>query len=343
MMLQKRYPITTLIVVSLFLIGLCSLLYGFVLAPVSKINDLKQCFIFKKKQSFRQLIWDLHRRGLLQHPQAFLILSRLRGQSHHLQAGQYCITPDTSLWQLYSNLMQGRTHVYKITFIEGNDFSQVLQILFGAHALQHRIGMQSEPQVMRRIGHPQGAAEGMFFPTTYYFHWQDTDLSILKRAYHLMRQRIAIAWAKRRHHLPYHSPYEALIVASLIEKEAKFDEDRPKIARVILNRLQKGMRLQIDSTVMYALHQKNRKQRADFLSRSPYNTYKRTGLPVTPIAMPGVASIDAALHPAHTNDLYYVVREDGHHIFSERFLAHKKASEHYRKRMARLRKMRRKR
>ncbi len=325
---------------SCYLAGIVALCTVLVLAlfycmPVHK-NLLKEtCFIFRPGQSVRQLAFDLEKRGLLDHPYFFIILARVTGVSHHLQAGQYCVLPGMRVWQLNSNLAHGRTKIYTITFIEGWNFKQIREVLSESPALRHLIKHKSEPDVMQLIGHPQKRIEGYLFPTTYYFNWQASDVSILRRAYQYMQQYLLHVWENRQPGLPYQSSYQALIVASLIEKEAKVDEDRAKIASVIINRLNKGMRLQMDSTVIYASGKRNIKQitRADFFSVSPYNTYRKRGLPITPIAMPGAASIYAALHPLHTDYLYYApdYAPEGHgrHVFSQYFSEHIRLLKHY--------------
>jgi UPF0755 protein len=184
---------------------------------------------------------------------------------------------------------------------------------------------------LQRIGASEKQAEGLFFPDTYNFASGSSDLSVLKRAYQLMQRHLQENWAKRDPNLPFSTPYEALILASIVEKETGQAVDRPMIAGVFINRLNKKMLLQTDPTVIYGMGEKfdGNLRKRDLLTDTPYNTYTRSGLTPTPIALPGLASIQAALHPAKTNALYFVARGDGSSYFSSTLAEHNNAVNKY--------------
>jgi UPF0755 protein len=189
----------------------------------------------------------------------------------------------------------------------------------------------SDADILKQIGAEESSPEGLFFPNTYMFASGMSDLSILKRAYRTMQVNLNEAWARRSPNLPYSSPYEALIMASIVEKETAKAEERPRIAGVFIKRLQVGMKLQTDPTVVYGLgaNYEGRLRKKDLTTDTPYNTYTRLGLPPTPIAMPGMAAIDAALKPDKTDALYFVAKGDGSHQFSKSLEEHNRAVNQY--------------
>lgn len=198
-------------------------------------------------------------------------------------------------------------------------------------AIRHLSVSYTDQQILKSIGAEETHPEGLFFPDTYYFSNGMSDLEILKRAYHAMRTKLNEAWTQREPGLPYKSPYEALIMASIIEKETGRAEERKIIAGVFVNRLRIGMRLQTDPTVIYGMGERfdGNIRRKDLQEDTAYNTYTRSGLPPTPIAMPGMASIEAALHPAKTQALYFVGKGDGSHVFSNTLAEHNRAVAKY--------------
>jgi UPF0755 protein len=190
----------------------------------------------------------------------------------------------------------------------------------------------TDAEILRRIGATESHAEGLFFPDTYYFSDGVSDIDVLQRAYESMQRKLTEAWELRDDNLPYATPYEALIMASVVEKETGKASERPMIARVFLNRLKIGMRLQTDPTVIYGMGERfnGNIRKQDLLKDTPYNTYTRDGLPPTPIAMPGLAAIEAALHPdASGNYLYFVGKGDGSHTFSKSLQEHNSAVARY--------------
>lgn len=214
-----------------------------------------------------------------------------------------------------------------MTFIEGRTFAQMRNKLSTNDAIKYTVGAMSEVEILSLMGSQYRSAEGLFFPDTYYFDRGTTDVVLLKRSYEAMQAKLAKAWATRDANLPYKNSYQALVMASIIEKETGRASERPMIAGVFINRLRIGMRLQTDPSVIYGigLRYDGNIRKKDLLADTPYNTYTRTGLPPTPIAMPGLASIEAALHPADTKALYFVGKGDGSHAFSNNLDEHNRA------------------
>jgi UPF0755 protein len=189
----------------------------------------------------------------------------------------------------------------------------------------------SDAELLQAIGAEENHLEGLLFPDTYFYAPHTSDLDVLRRAYRLQHDKLLAAWETRAQGLPYRTPYEALIMASIVEKETGAAAERPRIAGVFINRLKLGMRLQTDPTVIYGLGDRfdGNLRRDDLQRDTPYNTYTRTGLPPTPIAMPSEAAIEAALNPAKTDALYFVARGDGTHVFSSTLEAHNRAVNRY--------------
>ncbi len=264
----------------------------------------------------------------------FQVLARLTGQAARIQAGFYTLDRPVTPVQLLHKLASGDVTPRQIRFIEGWTFAQMRDALNAYPWIPHDSKDMSETEILQAIGIPHVHAEGWFFPSTYDIASRNTDLSILRRAYAIMQQHLAQAWKDRAPDLPYATPKQALIMASIIEKETGVPAERPLTAAVFVNRLRLGMRLQTDPTVIYGMGARfdGNLHKADLQADTPYNTYTRAGLPPTPIAMPGLASIDAALHPANSNDLYFVAKGDGTHCFTQRLVDHNRAVARYQKR-----------
>jgi UPF0755 protein len=281
--------------------------------------------------SLRSVARQLTAAGLLREPWSFITLVRLTGRATDLKAGNYLLEQPPTGLELYRMLTRGEVQVAEIRFIEGWTFRQVREALDAHPALRHETKGLSEQEILRRLGIDAPHPEGLFFPDTYYFGAGVSDLSILRRAHALLEHHLAREWEGRQAGLPYRSPYEALIMASIVEKETGVAEERPLIAGVFVNRLRLNMRLQTDPTVIYGLGEAfdGNLRRRHLETDGPYNTYLRPGLPPTPIAMPGLAAIRAALHPAPTRALYFVSRGDGTHAFSETLTEHNRAVARY--------------
>ncbi len=288
-------------------------------------------FTLKHGSSLRSVAKQFRTENLLTEPWSFIALVKLFGKEGEIKAGNYELDREITALQLVRKITLGDVSQSEMVFIEGWTFKQMRKALDDHPAVRHETAGVSERDLMKRLGMQEDSAEGLFFPDTYYFSNGMSDLSLLKRAHQIMGQRLAEAWRGRAPNLPYATPYEALIMASIVEKETGRASERPMIAAVFLNRLRIGMRLQTDPTVIYGLgdeydgnlHKKN------LTTDNAYNTYTRAGLPPGPIAMPGWASIQAALHPADTQALYFVSRGDGTHHFSRSLDEHNQAVNSY--------------
>lgn len=283
----------------------------------------------------KRLAAMLEREGVIGNAQVFWLLGRVLGKGHALRAGTYTIDAPLTPLALLDKLERGEVTLAAVQFIEGRNWRDVRAALAAQPLLKHDSAGMSDAEIMQAIGASEPHPEGLFFPDTYLFAPQASDLQVLRRAYRLQQEKLAAAWEARAPGLPYKTPYEALIMASIVEKETGVAFERPQIAGVFVNRLRKGMRLQTDPTVIYGLGERfdGNLRRADLQSDTPYNTYTRHGLPPTPIAMPSEAAIRAALNPARTDALYFVSRNDGTHVFSATLEAHNRAvNEHQRRR-----------
>lgn len=282
----------------------------------------------------RAIARTLSSRGLIVSPWAFSAVARLRGQGERLQAGVYEIRPGESPNDLLDRMVRGDSLHDRITIIEGWTFGQMRAALDRHESLRHDSAGLSENEILEKLGAIERRAEGLFFPDTYAFAVGTSDFQILRIARARMREHLDAAWAARTDSLPLGSPYEALIVASVVEKETGRPEDRDQIAAVFLNRLRIGMRLQSDPTVIYGLGDRfdGNLRRVDLEADTPYNTYVRGGLPPTPIALPGAASLNAVTKPAASRALYFVARGDGTSEFSTNLDDHNRAVARFQKR-----------
>jgi UPF0755 protein len=267
-------------------------------------------------------------------PWQFTLLGRALGKAADIKAGSYEVVQGLTPLQLLDKLTRGDVTQAEIVFVEGRTFKQLRAALDAHPDLRHDSSALSERDILARIGAVEAHPEGLFFPDTYLFAKQSSDLDVLRRAYRAMRKRLAAAWATRDPSVPYGSPYEALIMASIVEKETGQAADRTKIAAVFANRLRKGMLLQTDPTVIYGMGDRfdGNLRKRDLIADTPYNTYTRAGLPPTPIAAPGLASIEAALHPLPGDFYYFVARGDGSSAFSASLDDHNRAVAKYQKR-----------
>ncbi len=296
-------------------------------------KPLEQNTVIKvyKGESLRSLAYRLRFLGLIDHPLLFEIYGRARGDGEQLKHGEYQVKPNESMGTLLSHIVAGDVLLREFQITEGWTYKQVKAALLADPHLYHTINDLSIPALMKKLGSIYDNPEGLLFPNTYAYTWGDSDFDIVERAYNAMQETLAKEWAQRADGLPYKTDYQALIVASMIEKETALDKERPEIAGVILRRLKIRMRLQIDPTVVYGMGKPygTRLTRKNLKQPTPYNTYTNYGLPPTPIDMPSLASIKAALHPSDGTALYYVSREDGSHQFSDTYLKHREAIAQY--------------
>jgi UPF0755 protein len=270
---------------------------------------------------------DLGAAGVLPYPVALVALARYRGADRNIKAGSYEIDAGTRLPRLLAKLTQGDVTQRSIVIVEGTTFADLRRALRASGEVRNTVLDLPDSEIMARLGASGGAPEGMFFPDTYFFAAGSADTGILDRARKSMATRLAAAWEQRAPDLPLKTPYEALILASIVEKETGKAVDRPLIASVFVNRLRKGMRLQSDPTVIYGMGAKfdGDLRRRDLEADTPYNTYTREGLPPTPIALPSQASLDAVMNPPDTDYLFFVARGDGTSKFSATLPEHNRA------------------
>jgi len=288
----------------------------------------------KPHSSLRSVTLQLNRGGVPVEPELFVIMTRLLGLQTELKSGNYEFKTGITPYDVLQKIARGDVNEYVATIIEGWTFHHMRAELDANTALKHDTAGMSDADLLTAIGAPEapiGNGEGLFFPDTYLFDKDTSDLDIYRRAYRLMKLRLDEAWAARAPNLPYKTPYDALTMASIIEKETGKASDRPMVSAVFANRLRVGMPLQTDPTVIYGLgdNYAGRLRKRDLQTDTPYNTYTRMGLPPTPIALPGVASLQAALNPAQTSALYFVSRGDGSSIFSDTLDDHNKAVDKY--------------
>jgi UPF0755 protein len=267
------------------------------------------------------------RAGVQTEPWALYELFRWSGKARRIRAGSYELEPGITPLSLLAKMVQGDEAFERVRLIEGWTFRQFRAELARATHLKPSSAGMSDADLMAAIGHPGVAPEGRFFPDTYVFSRGVSDLTVLRRAADLQRQRLASVWASRADDLPIKTADQALVLASIIEKETGLAADRGKISGVFINRLRIGMPLQTDPSVIYGLGEAfdGNLRRRDLQADTPHNTYTRNGLPPTPIAMPGLASLRAAVQPETTSALYFVARGDGSSVFSDDLAAHNRA------------------
>ncbi|OJW95003.1 endolytic transglycosylase MltG [Thiobacillus sp. 65-1402] len=279
----------------------------------------------------RSLSAMLEREGVIGNAQLFWLLGRVLGKAGTLKVGVYRLERPLTPLELYAKIQRGEVSQAIVQFIEGWNWREVRAALAAQPLLKNDSAGMSDAELLRAIGAQESHPEGLLFPDTYFYAPHASDLGVLRRAYRLQHEKLLAAWETRAPGLPYRTPYEALIMASIVEKETGAAFERPQIAGVFLNRLRLGMRLQTDPTVIYGLGERfdGNLRKVDLQRDTPYNTYTRAGLPPTPIAMPSAAAIQAALNPAKTDALYFVARGDGTHVFSSNLDAHNRAVNRY--------------
>jgi len=327
-MIKKTKKWILLTLIGTFALGAWLAYYA--VSPL-KLQPNSQEIVIQAKSSLRGIANQLVAQGVLKEPWRFIVLAKLLQKEQFLQAGSYTLNKNISPYQLLLSLNHGKTTQGSVTFIEGRTFSQMRQKLAINDAVKQTILNLPEAEILKLIGSTYSVAEGLFFPDTFYFDRNTADIELLKISYNAMQSKLEKSWQGRDKDLPYKDSYQALIMASIIEKETGKASERPMIAGVFINRLKIGMRLQTDPTVIYGMGLRfdGNIRKKDLSIDTPYNTYTRSGLPPTPIAMPGLASIEAALHPAKTKALYFVGKGDGSHAFSDSLVEHNRAVVRY--------------
>jgi UPF0755 protein len=314
----------------LLLLGAAGYAAWFVATPVDVITLPAEIEI-PPGATLRTAIRQLQRGGMDIEPRQFELLVRALGRARDVKAGNYFFTQAPKPLELLDKLTRGDVLQAEIRLIEGWTFAQFRAELNASRDLRHDSMGLEDAEVLKRLQVSETHPEGLFFPDTYLFAKGSSDLNVLRRAYHAQKRHLAAEWAARSTNVPYKTPYEALIMASIVEKETGRPEERDQVAGVLVNRLRIGMRLQVDPTVIYGLGAAfdGNLKKTHLLEDGPYNTYTRAGLPPTPIAMPGLASLHAALQPAKTDALYYVSKGDGSSHFSRNIAEHNKAVSKY--------------
>ena len=325
--------VLTVFVVLVF--GTATLGYA-LLQPMA--HDEPERIVVPEGSSFTNVLLRLEGKGMLgegirarTRRLAARVYARISPVADRMQVGEYRLDPGLSLLDFMDKLERGDVIMRRVTLVEGWNIRDIRRALKNAEGLVHRIDELDNQALMKKLGKPDQHPEGWFAPDTYAYVRGDTDLELLARALEHQQRILSQAWKNRAEELPLDSAYEALILASIVEKETAVPDEREEIAGVFVNRLNQGMRLQTDPTVIYGLgddYQGN--IRSHHLQQdTPYNTYRRAGLPPTPIAMPGEASIRAAVNPADTEALYFVARGDGTHVFSQTLEEHQQAVREY--------------
>jgi UPF0755 protein len=309
---------------ALFLLACGTYVYWF---TVARLEPEARIYVVAPGTSLKGFTRQLYREGLLPDSRTLVWVAYFKGHSRDLKAGEYRFRKGITALELLDQVMAGRVVEYPLTIVEGWSFKQVLEALAAAPKLTHGLQGLKAGQIMAMLGYPSLHPEGRFYPDTYYYSAGMSDLLILQRAFQKMETVLDEEWANRDRDLAVKTRDEALILASIVEKETGKPAERPQIAGVFLRRLRMGMKLQTDPTVIYGLGDRyhGNLTLAHLRQYTPYNTYVIKGLPPTPIAMVGRAAIDAVLHPDNTSALYFVSRGDGSHEFSETLVQHNQA------------------
>ncbi len=308
----------------------------YLFAPLRFANEARE-FEIARGATLRQVARELAAAGVLPDAWRFELLGRVLQREGALKAGSYQLATSWSALELLDGITGKAAFILdKAVLVEGWTFRQIRSALNAHPSLRHDTAGLADAEVLKLLGISRSHPEGLFFPDTYHFARGTSDTAVLRRAARRMQDILAEQWAERHAGLPIAQPYEALILASIIEKETGRESDRPLVAAVLMNRLRKGMRLQVDPTVIYGLGDAfdGNLRRRDLEHDTPYNTYLYAGLPPTPIAVPGLASIAAAVKPADSNALYFVARGDGSSHFSDSLSEHNRAVSKYQRALA---------
>lgn len=292
-------------------------------------------FTIATGSSLRSSMQQIENAGVPANPWMLIALAQLTGNSTKLKAGTYELKPGTSPFRLIRQLVRGEFAQEALVIIEGWTFAQMRAEINAHPGLKHETVNMSDRELMAKISSDYTMPEGLFYPDTYMFAKNSSDLQIYRQAHKLMLKKLDAEWQQRDPSLPYATPYQALTMASIIEKETGKKSERTMIAAVFVNRLRVGMPLQTDPTVIYGmgLNFKGNIRKQDLLTDTPHNTYTRPGLPPTPISLPGAESLYAALHPAKSDALYFVARGDGSSQFSSNLADHNNAVNRYQRRL----------
>ena len=302
------------------------------LGDTELLIDQPQGFVVEKGDSLTRVARRLEAKGMLENAHQLRWFARLQGGGDRILAGDYQLLPGQTVAETLAAFTNGDMVRQQVTIIEGETFGQLLDKIYRAPGLVLTTEGLGPAEIMRELGSPEQAAEGNFFPDTYFYSTGISDLVLLKKMHQTMQSHLQQAWQSRAEELAIDSPQAALILASIIEKESGTQSERARISGVFHRRLAMGMRLQADSTIIYGLGAEfdGDIRRRDLRRDTPYNSYLHHGLPPTAIALPGLASIEAAVHPDLEDDvLYFVARGDGSHQFSSTLAEHNRAVRRY--------------
>jgi len=301
-------------------------------APISQLTD-STVYEVPRGSALVTVLRDLQKRGLIEHPRELSIWVRYTRPGFKLKAGEYELQPGMSPIDVADLFNSGKVILHKVTVVEGTTTKDLRKLLADQSALKIVKPSLSSQALLKVLNSTYLHPEGLFFPDTYVFSKGTTDLEILRLAHERMRKELDRAWAGREPGLPLANAYEALILASIIEKETALASERPMIAGVFVERLRKGMRLETDPTVIYGIGDRydGNIRKSDLQRDTPYNTYRRAGLPPTPICLPSAAALDAAVHPKQTGAIFFVAtgKGDGSHYFSRTLDEHNAALQRY--------------
>lgn len=300
-------------------------------SPILEAGEPAREFAIESGSSVNGAVNQIAAAGVPVNSTLFLLLARLSGKSAKIKAGHYELKPGASPLKLLDQLVRGQFAQESLAIIEGWSFRQMREAIAAHPALKHDTVQLSERELLDKVAPGYKFGEGLFFPDTYLFAKGASEIQIYRQAHSQLTKRLNKAWAERDASLPYKTPYEALVMASIVEKETGTESDRSMIAGVFVNRLKRGMLLQTDPTVIYGMGEKynGNIRKRDLETDTPYNTYTRAGLPPTPIALPGAAALAAAFNPAPTDALFFVSRGDGSSEFSNNLNDHNRAVNKY--------------
>jgi UPF0755 protein len=320
----------SILLVAVAVLGFCGWMLWFALSPIELPSPTVE-FSIRPGSALRSATRQIVEAGVPVPGWQFNLLARAYGESERLKAGMYEVSTGVTPLSLLRKITRGEYAMAEILFVEGWTFRQMRDAMNAHAGLKHDSAELSDGEIMAKLGAVEAFPEGLFFPDTYVFAKGSSDIAVLARAYGTMQKQLATAWAGRESDLPLGDPYEALILASIVEKETGQASDRAQVAGVFINRLRRGMKLQTDPSVIYGMGEKfdGNLRKRDLDTDTPFNTYTRKGLPPHPIAMPGLASIAAVTHPASTDALYFVSRGDGTSEFSRTLTEHNRAVAKY--------------
>lgn len=310
---------------------------GFWLFDAKPLPSSPYSFELSTGRTLKGVARDLNAQGLLQFPTLFSLLGRLSPQSSRLRAGSYVFDAPVTPFDLYVTLFRGSAQQHEVTLVEGLTLKDIRETLNDESALKHDLQSMDDHALLThlKVDLPLSAEyalpEGLFRADTYFYSGGTSDVTILERAYRLLRNDLDKAWKTRASDLPFATVYQALIMASIVERETAQSQERPLIAGVFINRLRIGMRLQTDPTVIYGMGDRyhGKLHHQDLLNDTAWNTYTRSGLPPTPIGLISRDALNAVLHPANTQALYFVARGNGFHQFSDNLVDHQRAIQQY--------------